>query len=105
MAEISQREKDFARMVELYQQGAVIEYHKIDTKKAKRFHVGFRYDCMNDDDYFELRSLEKKYGIKESANLRGDPAQTNHGKQMIKNLAPGEGLGMKSPDHLVAVEA
>ena len=62
----------YKRMVELYQNGAVIEYHDIGKKKLERFHVGFRYDAMSDDDYFELRAIERFFKIKENSNLRGD---------------------------------
>jgi hypothetical protein len=46
---------DFKRMVKLYPLGAVMElFH--DGSPA---HVGFRYDCMSDDDYFELRQRRR----------------------------------------------
>ncbi|UTC29726.1 hypothetical protein BAJUN_00960 [Bajunvirus bajun] len=61
------------RLVELYQAGAVIEYHDMPDEKAKRFHVGFRYNCMSDDDYFESQELERRLGVKDNANHRGDP--------------------------------
>lgn len=65
----------YKRLVQLYQQGAVIEYHDMPgEKKPKRFHVGFRYDCMSDDDYFESRAIEKFLGIEEQPNWRGDVA-------------------------------
>jgi hypothetical protein len=64
----------YKRIVELYQAGAVIEYHDITAdKQDQRFHVGFRYDCMSDDDYFELKALEKRFGIEGNPNWRGDP--------------------------------
>lgn len=64
----------YKRMVELYQVGAIAEYHEWPgKKKPKRFHVGFRYDCMSDDDYFELRALERHFSIEENPNFRGDP--------------------------------
>lgn len=63
----------YKRMVELYQAGAIIEYHEWPgQKKLKRFHTGFRYDAMSDDDYFELRALERHFGITENPNWRGD---------------------------------
>lgn len=63
----------YKRMVELYQAGAVVEYHEWPgKKKLKRFHVGFRYDCMSDDDYFELRALERHFAVEENPNWRGD---------------------------------
>lgn len=66
----------YKRMVELYQAGAVIEYHDITEKlRDKRFHVGFRYDCMSDDDYFELMALERHFGVEENSNWRGDTRQ------------------------------
>jgi hypothetical protein len=75
----------YKRMVELYQAGAVIEYHDMPQArsnkiKRERFHVGFRYDCMSDDDYFELRALESHFAIKENPNWRGDPG-TRMGRQ------------------------
>lgn len=61
------------RLVALYQAGAVIEYHHINpNEKAKRFHVGFRYDAMSDDDYFETQELERRLGVEENSNWRGD---------------------------------
>lgn len=65
----------YKRMVELYQAGAVIEYHEMPKGKGvklKPFHIGFRYDCMSDDDYFELRAIERHFNIKENPNWRGD---------------------------------
>lgn len=105
MTKVSKREADLSRMIELYQKGAVIEYHRFDNEEPKRFHVGFRYDCMSDDEYFELRDLERKYKIKEDANLRGDPSKTRHGKAMIDNLGVGESLAMKSAEKLVGIES
>jgi hypothetical protein len=66
----------YKRMVELYQAGAIIEYHDWPgQKQPKSFHTGFRYDCMSDDDYFELQALEKHFGIKAQPNWRGDIKQ------------------------------
>jgi hypothetical protein len=68
----------YKRMVELYQCGATMELHEMPQRKGgvktERFHTGFRYDCMSDDDYFELRALERHFGIEPNPNWRGDEA-------------------------------
>lgn len=63
------------RLVQLYQAGAVIEYHEFKPGKVDRCHVGFRYDAMSDDDYFETQELERRLKIEENANWRGDRAK------------------------------
>lgn len=61
------------RLVALYQAGAVIEYHQFKpNEKTRRCHVGFRYDAMSDDDYFETQELERRLGVEDNANWRGD---------------------------------
>lgn len=64
------------RLVALYQSGAVIEYHHLKpNEEARRYHVGFRYDAMSDDDYFETQELEERLKVEENANWRGDRAK------------------------------
>ncbi len=61
------------RLVELYQAGAIIEYHDFGKGRMnERCHVGFRYDAMSDDDYFECQELERRLQVEENANWRGD---------------------------------
>lgn len=51
------------RMVELYNNGKLYEDVTV-REKTTRLHVGFRYDLMSDDDYFELVELEESMGYK-----------------------------------------